>query len=702
MNIKQTILFILLCSPLISYSQINYTENFDTQGEPNATNNLGWSYTTQIYPAQSTWNDIVPGDGYAYLTVDADTGNDTNPQFAYQTISLSTVPPNHRLEVRMKGAAVQGLVGFIFTYNENQTFNEVDIEIVPDDEGTAPDGHDILAPNGWTDVRINSWRNASPTTFLPTVNTNSAIKDANGNSVSHIDGEFHTYTIDWYENSIDFFIDDVWQNTISQHVAAGESDVILGFRDLAWDGDLNWAGTKTLIIDYLKVESISNTGQPVLYCTDMTSIYTDADCDLNNGSITFSDLNTVPHWELYLNGNYITSDQGNTYTISNLSSGLYYYEIIGYTADWSQNCSKYFTTSVDELGCPLACNDISYTSTAANCETNNGTITFSNLNSVPHWELYLNGNYLAGDLGNNYTISNVSNGTYNYEIIGYSEGWSENCFAPFPVVIQEENCTNCDIIDSQGFENNIGIWNDGGSDCGRVSFPAYSIGNYSMRLRDNTASSVMTTDALNLTAYDELTVNFSYYCRSMDNASEDFWLQISNNGGSSFSTKATWNKGDEFENNNRYNESVTIQGPFAANSKIRFRCHASGKKDWVYIDKIIMTGCSNVASRTATPSEPLATKLDEKTQLISNLKMTNLYPNPARDLINIDYSLEIDAEVQLTILDLTGKVVYTQSKNVAAGKQSKTIDLSEFEASYYFFVLETDKERFVEKIFVIK
>ncbi|MGK0390247.1 MAG: beta-glucanase (GH16 family), partial [Maribacter sp.] len=249
MNIKQTILFILLCSPLISYSQINYTENFDTQGEPNATNNLGWSYTTQIYPAQSTWNDIVPGDGYAYLTVDADTGNDTNPQFAYQTISLSTVPPNHRLEVRMKGAAVQGLVGFIFTYNENQTFNEVDIEIVPDDEGTAPDGHDILAPNGWTDVRINSWRNASPTTFLPTVNTNSAIKDANGNSVSHIDGEFHTYTIDWYENSIDFFIDNVWQNTISQHVAAGESDVILGFRDLAWDGDLNWAGTKTLIID---------------------------------------------------------------------------------------------------------------------------------------------------------------------------------------------------------------------------------------------------------------------------------------------------------------------------------------------------------------------------------------------------------------------------------------------------------------------
>jgi hypothetical protein len=437
MNPKQTTLFILLFSPLILYSQINYLENFDTQGEPTPTNNLNWSYVTDIYPTQATWNDIVPGDGYAYLTVDDNTANDIDATYPYpyQTITLSTVPPNHRLEVRMKGAAVPGLIGFIFTYNENQTFNEVDIEIVANDEATAPDGHDILAPNGWTDVRLNSWRNANISTYEPRVSIKSPIKDANDNIVSHIDDEFHTYTIDWYENSVDFFIDGVLQSTFSEHIATGESDVILGFRYLDWDGKLNWQGTKTLVIDYLKVEPISNTEQAALYCTGINSIYTDADCNLNNGNLIFSDLNTVPHWELYLDENYLTGDLGDTHTIPSLSSDVHHYEIIGYSEDRSQSCSKKFTTTIEEIGCPLDCTNISYAITDADYGQNNGTITFSDLNSVPHWELYENGNYLASDLGDSYTVSNISNGVHNYEVFGYSEDWSESCLITFPIYI---------------------------------------------------------------------------------------------------------------------------------------------------------------------------------------------------------------------------------------------------------------------------
>ena len=212
----------------------------------------------------------------------------------------------------------------------------------------------------------------------------------------------------------------------------------------------------------------------------------------------------------------------------------------------------------------------------------------------------------------------------------------------------------------------------------------------------------MTTDDLDLTTYDELIVDFSYFCRSMDNASEDFWLQISNNGGSSYSTKATWNKGNEFENNNRYDESITIQGPFSANSKIRFRCHASGKKDWVYIDEVMITGCSNSSARTATSTEQLVIDLNQNTSTTSNLAINNLYPNPTSDLIHVDYTLDIDAEVQLTILDLAGKVVYSQSKNVVSGNNTETIDLSQFKESYYFLVLQTDHEQVVEKLFLVK
>ncbi len=82
-------------------------------------------------------------------------------------------------------------------------------------------------------------------------------------------------------------------------------------------------------------------------------------------------------------------------------------------------------------------------------------------------------------------------------------------------------------------------------------------------------------------------VEFSYYCISMDKSSEDLWLQISTDGGSNFITVEEWNRNDEFVNNERHNETVVISGiSLSANTKLRFRCDASGNQDWVYIDDV--------------------------------------------------------------------------------------------------------------------
>lgn len=149
----------------------------------------------------------------------------------------------------------------------------------------------------------------------------------------------------------------------------------------------------------------------------------------------------------------------------------------------------------------------------------------------------------------------------------------------------------CTIVNSNDFESGWGIWNDGGTDARRSSNDAaYANGTYCIRLRDNTSTSVTTTDNLDLSAYTELNVSFSYLCRSMDNSNEDFWLQIDN--GSGFNTVEEWNRDDEFVNDQRYNETVNIQGPFSSSSRLRFRCDASGDKDWVYIDDVEIEGCS--------------------------------------------------------------------------------------------------------------
>ncbi len=95
---------------------------------------------------------------------------------------------------------------------------------------------------------------------------------------------------------------------------------------------------------------------------------------------------------------------------------------------------------------------------------------------------------------------------------------------------------------------------------------------------------------MDLSIYSQIEVQFSYYCRSMDKSSEDIWLQISTNGGSSFITIEEWNRDDEILDNERHNETVIISGiSLSSNAELRFRCDASGNQDWVYIDDVIIS-----------------------------------------------------------------------------------------------------------------
>ena len=251
--------FLFLLSISVS-AQISYTENFDNAGIPTQIpTDSYWKYFNDIHPSQDSWSKFIPGDGFAYIKVDADVNNDTDYTFPYQTMVFGGVTENHRLEVRMKGAVVDGgLVGFLFTYAENTPgtiFNEVDIEVVANDRDLA--NHETLPPNGWTDARFNTWRNASTTTFLPISGSAKPVKDGNGNNISLIDDNFHTYTIDWRTDQVDFFIDNVLQESFNTNVATGWGEVIIGFRNLPWARDFNWTGEHTLVVDYFKIEPLS-------------------------------------------------------------------------------------------------------------------------------------------------------------------------------------------------------------------------------------------------------------------------------------------------------------------------------------------------------------------------------------------------------------------------------------------------------------
>ncbi len=242
-------------------NEINYFEDFNSVGYPtNIPAGSYWTFHNEIHPSQKSWNQFFPGDGNAYIIVDADVKNDTDDVHPFQTLEFGGVAQNHRLEVRMKGAVVDGgLVGFLFTYRQvGKIFNEVDIEVVARDSEFP--SHETLPVNGgWTDARFNTWGNANEITNKPFTGTAKPVVNQSNQKISLIDNQFHTYTIDWRDNRIDFFIDGVIQETFTTSIATGVSEVIIGFRQLPWAGSFNWAGTHTLVIDYLKIEPLENT-----------------------------------------------------------------------------------------------------------------------------------------------------------------------------------------------------------------------------------------------------------------------------------------------------------------------------------------------------------------------------------------------------------------------------------------------------------
>ena len=71
------------------------------------------------------------------------------------------------------------------------------------------------------------------------------------------------------------------------------------------------------------------------------------------------------------------------------------------------------------------------------------------------------------------------------------------------------------------------------------------------------------------------------------NTGEDFWLQISTDGGATFTTVQAWVHDTDFVNNQYYPASVTITGyPLNNQTQLRFRNDASANNDNMHIDNV--------------------------------------------------------------------------------------------------------------------
>ncbi len=395
----------------------------------------------------------------------------------------------------------------------------------------------------------------------------------------------------------------------------------------------------------------------------------------------------VTGYNVYVGGSLDGTTASTSYSLTGLDPATTYSVAVEAT-DAAENTSTQASIDVTTLSppdeeAPSAPTDVA----ASNVTDSSADITWTASTDnvgVTGYDVYVDGELDGSTTSTSYSLSGLSPETsYSVGVRAKDAAGNESVEGSTSFTTnQTQNCQE-QLIDSEDFESGWGIWNDGGSDARRSSRDSQyaNSGVFSVRLRDNTSTSVMFTDNLDLSGFEELQVAFTYVARSMDNPNEDFFLEISTDGGSSYSIVEEWNQGDEFVNGPRYFEQVSFAGTFTSNTRLRFRCDASGNSDWIYIDDVEISGCG---PSTAAPIQNSSSDFnfsstvedeDEDEEII-------LYPNPVVETLNIS-NLPADARVQ--IFNFGGQLIMDK-------KSKDQIDLGGLQEGLYFVRIIHDGE----------
>ncbi len=273
-------------------------------------------------------------------------------------------------------------------------------------------------------------------------------------------------------------------------------------------------------------------------------------------------------------------------------------------------------------------------------------------------------------------------------------------------IIPNSNNDPCEIekIVETTFEDDWGIWEDGGDDCRRSieDEPYVNSGEFCIRVRGNSESSMMTSENFDLTLFETVTIGFGFYARNMSELTDDFWLQISRDGGNTFEMVEEWNFGDEFINDIGYHDEVEISGPFGHQTQFRFRCDAKDVQDWIYLDDVNILGCKIGANDFVTVNEmyqgqTVVEKREEENGFLTHI---NLHPNPASEILNISFYAIGNSDLRINILDFSGKEVFSKKQFFGKDKHSLQLDVSQLEAGIYVVSFFSESKMHSEKFII--
>jgi hypothetical protein len=311
---------------------------------------------------------------------------------------------------------------------------------------------------------------------------------------------------------------------------------------------------------------------------------------------------------------------------------------------------------------------------------------------VDGYNVYMDGSLLGTVTSAGANVTGLAeNTTYSFYVTAYDAAGNvsgaSNTDSETTLSSGGGGCTG-GVVDTESFESGWGIWNDGGSDCARRADATRSWdGGYSIRIRDNSGTaSAMTTDALDLSEYSSVDVEFYFYPNGMENG-EDFWLRVNN--GSGWTTVASWSAGTSFSNGSFYTATVNFPAAqISANTQFRFQCDASVNNDQIFIDLVTITGnCSAMLESNEVTT--VTTELDSPKPIPGIYELAeeevydvNIYPNPTRGQLQISAPDVIES---VMIFGANGAQLATYGKI----DNNASIDVSGLQPGLYFMSIKT-------------
>lgn len=86
---------------------------------------------------------------------------------------------------------------------------------------------------------------------------------------------------------------------------------------------------------------------------------------------------------------------------------------------------------------------------------------------------------------------------------------------------------------------------------------------------------------------------------------------------------------------------------------------------------------------------------------LSPVTTHKLYPNPASEVVNVSYALNITADVTFTLTDINGKIMYTSAQAaLPAGAYNQTVDISALATGVYNYSITTGTHTISSKLMV--